>query len=208
MSSKNQEIQDQILLGTLEGVPFDGWCWPLAEEAAVKSGYSADVARAVFPEGLPDLMRHFSDWADRQMLEALKSVDQTDMRIRDRIKKAVATRFEILEPYKESVHAASVYWLSPFRKLESGKIIWRSADKIWLWAGDDAKDYNHYTKRALLSAVMASTTIAWLDDKSENHQETLAFLDRRIDNVLTVGKLAGKIKNVMPRKNKAATQKG
>ena len=208
MGTKNQEIQDRILLGTLEGVPFDGWHWSLAEQAAVKSGYSADVARAVFPEGLPDLLRHFSGWADRQMLAALQDVDQTVMRIRDKIKKAVALRFDALGPYKESVRAASVYWLSPFRKFESGKIIWRSADMIWLWAGDDAKDYNHYTKRALLSAVMASTTISWLNDRSENHQETLAFLDRRIDNVLTVGKLAGKIKNSMPQKNKAETQKG
>lgn len=208
MSTKNQEIQDQILLATLEGVPFDGWCWSLAEDAAVTSGYSADVARAVFPEGLPDLMRYFSEWADREMLAALQDVDQTDMRIRDRIKLAVAMRFEVLDPYKEAVRAASVYWLSPFRKFELGKIIWRSADKIWLWAGDDAKDYNRYTKRALLSAVLASTAIRWLDDKSENHQETLAFLDRRIDNVLIAGKFAGKIKNVMPQKNKAEKQKG
>jgi ubiquinone biosynthesis protein COQ9 len=35
-----------------------------------------------------------------------------------------------------------------------------------------------------LSAVYGSTLLAWLDDQSEGWQETSAFLDRRIDDVM------------------------
>lgn len=193
MNEKNRDIQDKILLAALEDVPFDGWIWRGVEQAAVKAGFKADMAGAVFPEKLSSVLKHFSAWADGQMLAALEGVDNHDMRVRDRIKIAVTKRFEVLEPYKECVRASSVYWLSPFRKTEAAKMVWSSADAIWNWAGDTATDYNHYSKRLLLSGVMTTTTVRWLNDLSEGHKETLAFLDRRIDNVLTFGRLAGNL---------------
>ncbi len=72
-------------------------------------------------------------------------------------------------------------------------MVWQTADVIWNWAGDEAEDYNHYTKRILLSGVITATTVRWLNDKSENHHETHEFLDRRINNVLKLGQGAGKI---------------
>ena len=194
MSNKNQEIKDRILIAALEDVPFDGWHWSVIEGASVKAGYDKETVRTVFPNKLSDVLRYFSAWADRQMLEALEGINIDDMRVRDRIRLAVETRLGVLESYKESVRAASVYWLSPFRKIAAGKMVWQSADKMWNWAGDTAQDYNHYTKRALLSGVITTTMVAWLNDNSSNHQETLAFLDRRIDNVLGIGKFIGKFK--------------
>ncbi|HPF78185.1 MAG TPA: COQ9 family protein [Alphaproteobacteria bacterium] len=200
MNEKNRDIQDKILLTALEDVPFDGWTWQGIEQAAVKAGFKADMAGAVFPERVSGVLRHFSAWADRQMLAALEGVDINDMRVRDRIKTAVTTRLEVLEPYKESVRASSVYWLSPFRKADAAKMVWSSADVIWNWAGDTATDYNHYSKRFLLSGVMTTTMVRWLNDMSEGHKETLAFLDRRIDNVLTFGRMAGSLLGGFGRK--------
>lgn len=82
----------------------------------------------------------------------------------------------------------------PTHTARGGKIAWRTADRIWDWAGDNATDYNHYTKRALLCGVLVSTTLAWLDDDSTGMQETEAFLKRRIDNAMSIGKIAGKAK--------------
>jgi ubiquinone biosynthesis protein COQ9 len=36
-------------------------------------------------------------------------------------------------------------------------LLWESADALWRWAGDAATDENHYSKRAILSGVLAST---------------------------------------------------
>ncbi len=201
MNDKNQEIQDKILKETLEDVPFDGWTWGVVEAAAERAGYDKETARSVFPNKVSGVLRYFSAWADEQMLESLEGVDIEGMRVRDRIRLAVETRLDVLTEHKESVRAASIYWLSPFRKTAAGKIVWASADTMWLWAGDTATDYNHYTKRALLSGVITSTMVAWLNDRSSNNKETLAFLDRRIDNVLTVGGFAGKLMGKFKRKN-------
>lgn len=181
-------------MAALADVPFDGWCWDVIEKSALRLGYDKETVRRVFSDKLSNVLRYFSIWADRQMLAALEGVNIDNMRVRDRIRLAIQTRLEVLEPYKESVRAASVYWFSPFRKITAGKMVWQSADKIWNWAGDRATNYNHYTKRALLSGVITTTMVAWLNDNSSNHQETLAFLDRRIDNVLGIGKFIGKFK--------------
>ena len=193
MNTRNQDIQDKILLAALEDVAFDGWQWGVMEQAAVKAGYDEDMAFAVFPEGVRDVLAYFSMWADRQMLEALKEVEIEGMAVRARIKAGVLARLEILERHKEAVRAASVYWLVPTRKVQAAKLVWKTADVIWHWAGDETTDYNHYTKRGLLSGVITTTVMTWLNDKSEGHQETREFLDRRIENVLKIGQAAGKV---------------
>ena len=194
MTKKNRDIQDQILLKALEDVPFDGWTWDVVEQAAEKAGFGRDMAGAVFPDKLEGVLQHFSGWADRQMMMTLEQTDSSEMRVRDRVKFGVQARIKALEPHKEAVNAASAYWVRPFRKITAGKLVWKTADKIWLWAGDEAKDYNHYTKRALLSGVITSTMLAWMNDNSDNSQETLDFLDRRIDNVLGIGRIIGNLR--------------
>lgn len=193
MSDQNREIQDTILLAALEDVPFDSWTWSVIEQAAQKKGYDSSALVKAFPNKLLDVLIHFSDWADRQMLVRLNKVDNTDIRIRDRVRQGVAERIDILQPYKEAFRSSASFWLNPLHKFTAGKIVWRTADEIWIWAGDTATDYNHYSKRALLSGVITSTMLAWLRDDSDNSQETLDFLDRRIDNVLKFGRVAGKV---------------
>jgi ubiquinone biosynthesis protein COQ9 len=192
MNTRNQDIQDKIIKLALEDVAFDGWKWSVIEQATEKAGYEKEMALAVFPEKIQDALAHFSDLADRLMLEKLPQTPDDDMRVRDRIRLAVQTRLECLEDHKEAVREASTYWLVPTRKIQAGTLVWKTADVMWNWAGDTSDDYNHYTKRVLLSGVITTTTIRWLNDQSESHTESWAFLDRRIDNVLKVGGTAGK----------------
>ena len=41
--------------------------------------------------------------------------------------------------------------------------------------------------------MITATTLAWVNDSSDNFEKTVNFLDRRIENVLALGKLTGKI---------------
>ena len=190
----NQTIKDNILKKALADIPFDGWTEDVLVRAALASGYSSDMVQAVFPRGLRDALVHFSTFADRQMLQALKQIDPSTLKVRGRVALAVKTRFEMLEPHREAERLAIAWWLRPFRKIEGAKIVWNTADVIWLWAGDTATDYNHYTKRTLLSGVITSTAFFWLNDQSAGRKDSWAFLDRRIDNVLSVGKIVGRFK--------------
>ena len=194
MTEKTTQIKDEILLSLLPDVPFDGWTMAAAQAAAMRAGYGGDMARAVFPGGRTDLVAHFSDWLDQQMLARLSDVDTEALRVRDRIKTAVMARLQVMQEYREAEKLALSFWTLPSRSVKAGKLVWRTADRIWNWAGDTATDYNRYTKRGLLSGVISATTLAWINDDSETLRMTESFLDRRIENVMQFGRLLGKIK--------------
>lgn len=186
--------RDLILENILPDVPFSGWTWPGVVTAAEKAGLDPAMAAAVFPGGLPDIVAHFSDWADRRMMDGLADIDPQSLRIRDRVATAVEMRLVALAPHREAVRAALSYWTMPPRGVRAGGVVWRTADRIWDWAGDTATDYNRYSKRALLCGVIGSTTLAWLGDRGGDMAATRAFLSRRIENVMQIGKFIGKIK--------------
>ncbi|HEU4839110.1 MAG TPA: COQ9 family protein [Micavibrio sp.] len=190
----NQTIKDRILETALPDVPFDGWTDGLLERAAQNAGYDAAMARAVFPKGVRDALIHFSGWADRRMLDALKATNPVSLKVRERVALGVRLRFEILESFREAERLAIAYWLRPFRKMDGAKLVWKTADAIWKWAGDTATDYNRYTKRGLLSGVITATAFFWLNDHSAGRADSWAFLDRRIDNVLSAAKIVGRFK--------------
>lgn len=188
------DARDEIIKAALPNVPFEGWNWKTIETAAEDAGHSKALARAVFPGRVNDALDAFSDWADRQMLADLDTIHPEDLRIRDRIRTAILARYRLLENDKDAVRMSVQYFLRPMQKPTGAKLVWRTADRIWDWAGDTATDYNRYTKRGLLSGIIVSTTLVWLNDDSETMDNTKAFLDRRIENVMQFGKIINKIK--------------
>jgi ubiquinone biosynthesis protein COQ9 len=192
--TRNNAIKDKIIETALPDIPFDGWTAAVLERAAVNAGFEKNMVKAVFPKGVEDAIIHFSRWADERMLDALKKTNPVSLKVRERIALGVRIRFEILEPHREAERLAIAYWMRPFRKIQGAKLVWKTADVIWQWAGDTATDYNRYTKRGLLSGVLTATAFFWLNDNSPGRKESWAFLERRIDNVLSVGKIVGRFK--------------
>lgn len=186
-----QDSKDLILLAALPDVAFDGWHDGLIAAAAAKCDISVEDAEKLFPAGTTDLVLHFSDWADARMVERLEKKDLSGMKVRDKIALGVRTRLEVLAPWKQAVSTALAHMGLPPRNLHLPPRVWQTADHIWWIAGDTATDYNHYTKRILLSGVISTTTCFWLSDDSDAHADSWRFLDRRIDNVLKLGKFLG-----------------
>lgn len=180
-------MKEQILEKALESAPATGWSMATLREAAKACGQKPQVADALFGN-LAGANAALSNLFDARMMKQLKSIDLEKMRIRDRIFCAVHTRLDLMAPYREAMKLTHA---KPGRTI---KPLWRASDKIWIWAGDTATDYNHYTKRALLSGVMAATYLFWLQDNSPNFTATGDFLNRRIDNVLKIGKFIGALK--------------
>lgn len=192
------EIRDEIIMAALPHVAFDGWCTQAMIHAAADAGHKENVLRAVFPSflsgNMSDVLDGFADLADREMLQILKEKNPDDLRVRDRVQTALMARYTWLSPHREALRQSLQFWMIPTRKPRAAKIVWRTADRIWDWAGDEARDYNRYTKRGLLSGVIIATTLAFLNDDSEDLDVTKAFLDRRIGNVMQLGKIVGKVK--------------
>ncbi len=194
MHDSVDHIRDRIIEAALPLVVFDGWRWEVIEQAASEAGYAPDMAHAVFPSRLMDVMAGLSAMADRAMLTALAPLDPEQMRVRDRVRAALMARYEFLQPHKEAMREALSYMAHPLRKPCAAKMVWATADQIWDWAGDTASDYNRYTKRGLLSGIIVSSTLVWLNDDSADMAALGAFIDRRIENAMQIGKLMGRFK--------------
>ena len=106
------------------------------------------------------------------------------MKIRERIAAQVEARLDALAPDREALRRALTLLAMPQNAVRAARLGWHAADLMWRRAGDTATDYNHYTKRTILGGVYAATIAVFLDDESENHADTRAFLDRRIDGIL------------------------
>lgn len=64
---------------------------------------------------------------------------------------------------------------------------------IWHAAGDKSADYNWYTKRGLLASVYTATELYMLTDYSPGYADTWEVLDRRLSNVVKLGKFIGQV---------------
>lgn len=178
------QIKARLLEAALPHVLFDGWSDTSFDQAIEDTGMAPALARAICPRGGVDLAVAFHKRGDAAMLDRMRSEDLSALRFRDRIAAGVRFRLEEAEPFKEEVRRGSTLFALPHLAGEGAKLIWGTADAIWLELGDSSDDVNWYTKRATLSAVYGATVLFWLGDDSEGHSASWEFLDRRIDNVM------------------------
>ncbi|QAY79848.1 COQ9 family protein [Sphingosinicella sp. BN140058] len=168
---------------------FDGWTDEALAMAAADLGVPAPRARLAFPGGAPDMIDAWFDSIDRATARAFPLEKIESMKIRQRIHDLVIYRLETINPHKEALRRALAILGQPQNLALGARLAWRAADRMWRIAGDRSTDFNHYSKRTLLSGVYGSTTLVYLDDDSDNLVNTRAFLDRRIGDVMKIEKL-------------------
>ncbi len=190
---------DILLDAAMVHVPFDGWSEASLKAAAADCGMDPTTARALFPRGGVDLALAFHRRGDAATAARLASEDLSHLRFRDRIATAVRYRIEAAED-RELVRRASALFALPPHAADGTRAIWGTADMIWTTLGDQSKDYNWYSKRAILSGVYSATVLYWLGDESPDAQATWNFLDRRIDGVMQFERVKGAVeKNPLAR---------
>lgn len=203
MSEKGKKIlehqRERILLATLRHVPFDGWSHRALAAGLAETGLAEGTALRAFPGGVPELVEYFSTYTDALMIAVLDKTDLAGMRVRDRIAAGVRVRLDLLARHREAVRRTCAYLALPPNVSLGLRCLYRTVDAIWRAAGDTATDFNFYTKRALLAGVYSATLLYWLGDESEDFTDTLAFLDRRIADVMEFEKARGRLMSALSR---------
>lgn len=180
------DLRAALLDAALVHVPFDGWSPATFSAACTDTGTDPAAARAACPRGAVDLALDFHARGDAAMLARMRSADLSALRFRDRIAAAIRFRLEAVAEDKEIVRRGTTLFALPHLAADGAKAIWGTADAIWTELGDRSDDFNWYSKRATLSGVYGATVLYWLGDQSEDHAETWAFLDRRIEDVMRI----------------------
>ncbi len=188
--SARDAARRRLLEAALVHVPFEGWTRTAIDMGARDAAMAPGEGLRLFPGGTRELVSFFVAEADRAMLEDLAAIDLESLRVRERVATTVRVRLQRAAAHREAVLRALPYQAGP----GGVKALYRTVDAIWRAAGDTATDFNFYTKRFLLAGVYTSTLLFWLDDASEDHEATWAFLDRRIADALAIGALKGRVR--------------
>ncbi|WP_374944895.1 COQ9 family protein [Sphingomonas sp.] len=178
------EVRATLAPGIASNAAFDGWGDAARDMAADGAGIDRDVARIAFPGGAVDMIDAWFAAVDAQMIAALPAETLAAMKVRERITALIESRLDAVAPEREALRRAIAVLALPTNVARAAQLGWRTVDTMWARAGDTATDYNHYTKRATLLAVYASTVSVFLDDDSEGHADARAFLARRIDGLM------------------------
>jgi ubiquinone biosynthesis protein COQ9 len=184
----SSQSKDALLAAILPDVPFDGWTDAALARAADRVGLEGGELRSLCPGGVRDIVAWFSRWADRETMRALEARDLAALKVRERVAVGVQTRLSVLAPHREAVRRALALLTAPQNLALGARLLYDAVDAIWYAAGDEATDFNFYTKRALLAGVYGATTLYWLDDRSAENADTLSFLDRRLRDVMAIPK--------------------
>jgi len=172
---------------------FDGWSDVALVQAADIAGVNPAVARLAFPGGAIDMIAGWIASIDAGMQAAFTPDALAAMKVRVRIRALLLFRLEAMGHQREALRRALAIQALPQNAARALRTGWHSADLMWRMAGDTATDYNHYTKRATLLAVYASTLAVFVEDESEGHAETHAFMDRRLDGVMRFEKIKAQL---------------
>ncbi|WP_375260994.1 COQ9 family protein [Palleronia sp.] len=179
--------QTKILDAALAHVPFDGWSEQTLKRAASDAGVPLAQARGLFPRGAVDLALAFHRRGDAEMARRVREEDMAELTYSGRVARAIWLRLASVD--KEAARRAATLFALPIHTADGARAVWGTADAIWSALGDASTDGNWYTKRATLSGVYASAVLFWLGDDSVDHQETKAFIARRIDDVMRIEKM-------------------
>lgn len=188
------EIRMSLAPAIARNAAFDGWSIEAVHLAAADARIDRDVAALAFKDGAMAMIDAWIESIDLELAKRLPPDTLNAMKIRQRITSLLATRMEIMAPDREALRRAMAVMAMPQNLPKAARMGWRTADRMWRLAGDTATDFNHYTKRMILSAVYGSLLAVFVNDDSENFADSRAFLDRRIDNVMQFEKVKAQAK--------------
>lgn len=173
-----------ILSAALTHAPFDGWSQTTLKQACKDADLPAGSEELYFPGGPLEVIAFWNSEIDAQMCDELAKLDIASMRIRDKVTTAVLYRLQAIGPHEEAARRAIARTALPDGLTLSPKILWSAADSIWRAIGDTSTDFNFYTKRTTLSAVISTSLASWLSDDDPEKEKAKTFLGARIENVM------------------------
>lgn len=180
------ETTEQALLDeALKLAPIHGWTRRTTVLAGQALGMSAGETELLIPHGPADLAALLSRRHDARALAALADVHASNLKIRERIRRAVEARLDASASDEPSLRRLVGYLSLPQNLGLGARLAWESADHLWRWAGDTATDENHYSKRALLAGILSGAMAVRM---TAGRKDALEFVDRRIDNVMSFEK--------------------
>ncbi|HXQ16096.1 MAG TPA: COQ9 family protein [Caulobacteraceae bacterium] len=184
------DAEARVLAQALQLAPAQGWTWVMTRTAGAAAGFSLGETELLLPGGPRDLAALHSRACDAAALASLAAIDPRSLRVRERIRAGAMARTDAAMASEAATRRWVGFLALPGNAALGLRLVWESADAIWVWAGDTATDENHYSKRALLAGILAATLLVRL---SQGEAAAAATLDRRIEAVMAFERFKGRL---------------
>lgn len=172
---------------------FDGWSNAALRRAAEETGTPLALAMDWFPTPVSMIVGH-SQLADERMLSVVEEEGFADLGVTDRLHRILSNRLEQAAPVKESVRRGLSLLALPQNLYTGTRLTWRTADAAWNAVGPQDRDFNHVSKRTLLSGVYGATLTYWLSNDDPELTATKRFLGQRLRNVVSAFGAVGNLR--------------
>lgn len=189
-------IDDRILLleASLNFVGDKGWTHAALVSGARHIGLSPAVI-GLLPRGPAELVEYFENKCNEELASQLQNNKEAwqGLRMTQRVRAGLKLRLQMIAPYIETWAQAISIRSQPRNVSVTIEHLAQITDDVWHAAGDQSTDYNWYTKRGLLAGVYTATELYMLTDYSPGFADTWDVLDRRLKDVMTMGRLMGQM---------------
>ncbi|MGQ2990110.1 MAG: COQ9 family protein [Brevundimonas sp.] len=179
------QMEQAVLDIAIRRAPGLGWNGQLVRAAGAEAGLSDGDIELLFPNGARDLAALLSRRHDDRAMAALSALDPATLKMRERIARSVSARLEAAAADAEAAKRCTGFLALPTNADLGLSLAWETADLLWRWSGDTATDWNHYSKRTILSGILIPALTMRLFDGREKAD---AFVAARIENVMVFEK--------------------
>lgn len=179
------KMEQTVLDAAVRRAPVLGWNARMVRAACEDNDLSVGDEELLLPNGARDLAALLSRRHDDRAMATLAGIDPASLKIRERIARALSARMEAGAEDLDATRKCAAFLALPTNADLGLKLAWETSDLLWNWAGDTATDWNHYSKRTILSGILIpALTMRWFDGR----ERAEAFVAARIENVMAFEK--------------------
>lgn len=204
------ETREKILAEFLQVCAFEGWNNDALRISLEKCGIDPKFSTLIFENGCLDLAEFYIESGNKKAAQKISRIENfAGRKIRDKIRLALYSRFEVEEENKIALQRLTNFYLNPknLTSFETGprpmiqalNSCYKIADFIWREINDQSTDFNFYTKRLTLGKIILRSIFVFVKDDSENSQTTKKFIDEQIEKVMKFEKFKAQVKGFTNR---------
>ena len=164
-----------------------------AKELKLNKKKIEEVNKNVLYDGINSLIICINLFINQEM-KTLKSKDFKKLRINEKIRFLILSRFKIIDKFFDR----KLIFKLVVKQRSLSKVsamLFNVSDEIWHLSGDTSTDFNYYSKRIILMNIYSASFLYFLRDNSEEYSKTKDFIDKQISYVLKFGKLKSNLLN-------------
>jgi len=198
------ENKEKILLSFLEIARLEGWNENSLTLSFKQNEIDVKYLSIIFPNLLFSLnefhVEYFNSLATKQILSI---TDFDNLRVRDKIKELIFHRFYVEKNHRIALKRMVNYYSNPKNFVQFGigfkpilfalKLCYKIADSAWYAIGDNAVDFNFYSKRFILAKVIMRCFFVFLNDE-DDLRKTKEILEKNIEKIMTFNKFKQNLK--------------